>query len=306
MNKGPIILGGSASPHLAAALAEQVGAPVGRAEVERFPDGEVVVRLLESVRQREVFVVQATGPPVDPNLVELLCWGDACRRSSAARVTAVVPYYGYARSDKRRGKREPIAASLVARLIEAAGFDQLITVDLHADQIEGFFQIPVDSLTAMPLLAEAARELLPAGAVVVSPDVGRVRSATGYARLLGLPVVVLHKQRETGTEVHVTKVVGEVRGRACLIIDDMISTGGTIAEGVKALLEAGANEEIYVAATHGPLLEGARERLAHASIRRVLVTDTIAPRLVDWGKQRVVPVARLLAGAVRAAVGGGG
>jgi ribose-phosphate pyrophosphokinase len=293
------LFAGSANPKLAAAIAAELGVQPGACAVERFPDGETAVRLDEPVRGREVFLVQPTAPPVNDHLVELLAFADACRRSAAGRITAVVPYFGYARSDKRHGRREPITASLVARLMEAAGVDHVLTLDLHADQIEGFFQIPVDSLTAVPTLCRALGERLLPDAVVVSPDTGRVKMATDYAHRLGTSVVVLHKRRTSGTETSVTHVVGDVAGRACLIIDDMISTGGTIARAVEALLAAGARPEITVAATHGLFVGDARTTLAHDAIREVVVTDTVAVADRSWPRSRNISVAPLLAAAIR-------
>lgn len=294
-----VLFAGTANPGLAAAIAAELGVRLGACTIERFPDGETTVRLDEPVRGRDVFLVQPTGPPVNDNLVELLACADACRRSAAGRVVAVVPYFGYARSDKRHGFLEPITASLVARLMQAAGIDHVVTLDLHADQIEGFFQIPVDSLTAVPTLCQALQDGLPPATVVVSPDVGRMRMATEYAHRLGAPVVVLHKRRTGGAEAEVTHVVGDVRDQACLIIDDMISTGGTIARAVEALLAAGARPEITIAATHGLFVGKARARLDHQAVRRVIVTDTLAA--VHWGRPsfQVASVAPLLAAAIR-------
>jgi ribose-phosphate pyrophosphokinase len=294
-----IIFAGTANAELAQAVARELGVRLGACAVECFPDGETSVRLDEPVRGREVFVVQPTSPPVNDHLVELLAFADACRRASASRVTAVVPYFGYARSDRRGGKRVPIAASLVADLMQAAGVAHLVTVDVHTPQTEGFFRIPVDSLTAVPALADALRGRLPGDMVVVSPDAGRVRVATEFAHRLETSVVVLHKRRESGTETRVTHLVGDVRGRACLIVDDMISTGGTMAESIEALLDAGARPEITVAATHGLLLAGARENLDHEGVREVLVTDTVRAADEGWPKLRVVSVAPLIAGAIR-------
>jgi ribose-phosphate pyrophosphokinase len=293
-----IVCSGTSNPALAAAVAAELGVRPAVRTATRFPDGEVEVRLDEPVRGREVILIQSTAPPVNDNLMELLTLVDACRRSAAARITAVVPYFGYARADKRRGRREPITASLVAQLVQAAGIDHLVTVDLHAAQIEGFFHIPVDSLTAVPMLRQAVRDRLPQGAVVVSPDTGRVAMAADYAQRLGCPVAILHKRRASGTETAVTHVVGQVRDRPCLIIDDMISTGGTIARAVEALLAAGARPEIFVAATHGLFVGEAWGALGHEAIREVFVTDSVVPAQSD-GRLHVVSIAPLIAAAIR-------
>jgi len=293
-----IVFAGSAHPELAAEMAAELGTSLGECVIERFPDGETAVWLDESVRRREVFIVQPTSPPVNDHLVELLVIADACRRAAASRVTAIVPYFGYARSDKRHNRREPITASLVAQLMQAAGIDHLITVDLHAAQIEGFFHIPVDSLTAVPTLCQALIDRLPKNTVVVSPDSGRVKMASDYAQRLGLPVVVLHKQRSSGTETEVTRVVGDVRDRPCLIIDDMVATGGTITAGIESLLAAGARPEIIVAATHGLFLSEVEQRLSHDAIRTIITTDTVATSARDWPRLDVIPIAPLLAAAI--------
>ena len=294
-----LIFAGTASADLALSVAGHLGVQLGARSVEHFPDGEISVTLDEPVRGREVFIVQATSPPVNDHLVELLAFADACRRASAERITAIVPYFGYARADKRHGRREPISASMVAHLLQAVGITHLVTIDVHAPQIEGFFRIPVDSLTAVPILADAMRGRLQKTAVVVSPDAGRVRMATEFAHRLKTSVVVLHKRRESATETKVTHVVGDVGDRACLIIDDMISTGGTMAESIEALLSAGARPEITIAATHGLLLEGARENLSHESVREVFVTDTVALKDKDWSTLQVISVAPLIAKAIR-------
>jgi ribose-phosphate pyrophosphokinase len=294
-----VIFAGTANTELATSVARELGVSLGACAVERFPDGETSVRLDEPVRGREVFLVQPTAPPVNDHLVELLAFADGCRRASAARITAIVPYFGYARSDKRNSRRVPVMASMVADLMQSVGISHVVTVDVHTPQLEGFFRIPVDSLTAVPTLVHALRDQLPEDAVVVSPDAGRVRMATEYAHRLKSAVVVLHKRRESGTETRVTHVVGDVRGRACLIVDDMISTGGTIAESVGTLLEAGARPEITVAATHGLLVEGAREHLTHEAVREVLVTDTVRIEGKGWTNLRVVSVAPLIAAAIR-------
>jgi ribose-phosphate pyrophosphokinase len=299
MSEEITIFAGTANPGLAESVARELCIKLGASTVERYPDGEIAVRLEESVRKHEVFIVQPTSPPVNDHLIELLAFVDACRRASAAHITAIVPYFGYARADKRHSRREPITASMVAGLMESVGIDHVITLDLHAPQIEGFFHIPVDSLTAVPTLCHALKKQLPPRTVIVSPDAGRVRMATEYAHRLRAPVVVLHKRRESGVETEVTHIVGDVRGRACLIVDDMISTGGTIRESIKALLDAGARPEIIVVATHGLLIDGAREKLSHESIREILVTDTVQPKKKNWPQLNIISVAPVIASAIR-------
>jgi ribose-phosphate pyrophosphokinase len=292
------IVAGSSNPALATAIARELGVPLAPCAVERFPDGELSVRLLEPVRCREVFLVQPTSPPVNDHLVELLALADACRRGAAARITAIVPYFGYGRGDKRHGHLEPIMGRVVADLLETAGVGQVVTVDLHTPQIEGFFHAAVNTLTAAPTLCRALQARLPPDLVVVSPDVGRAPLAAHYSQCLGAPLIVLHKRRASGTETVVTHVVGDVSGRACLIVDDMISTGGTVVGSVAALLAAGARPEITVAATHGLLLPGACRKLEQALVREVYVTDTVPVADQDCPLLHVVSIAPLLAGVV--------
>jgi ribose-phosphate pyrophosphokinase len=293
------IFAGTSVPDFAAAVAQELGVRLGARRVERFPDGETWVGLDESVRGRDVFIGQSIAPPVNENLMELLAFADACRRAAAERVTAIIPYFGYARQDKRHSGREPITASMVALLLQAVGIDHVVTVDLHTPQIEGIFHIPVGSLSAVPTLATAISSQLPEAAVVVSPDAGRVKMASQYAQLLGTTVAVVHKRRESGTEPTVTHLVGDVRNRPCLIIDDMISTGGTIAESIEALLKAGARPEITVAATHGVFVEGARDKLGHEAVREVLVTDSISMRPRDWPQLTEISIAPVITMAIR-------
>lgn len=293
-----MLLHGSANPALADHMARELGVECGQSDVQRFPDGEVSVSIEQSVRGRHVYIVQPTAPPVDENLVELLVFADACRRASAARITAVIPYFGYARSDRRDERRGPVTASLVASLIQRAGYDHIVTIDLHAAQIEGFFHIPVDNLSAVALLCDALRATsLPDHAVVVSPDAGRVKMATDYANRLGLPLVVLHKRRLSGATTEVTHVIGDVKDRSCIVIDDMIATGGTLIESIAALQKAGARPHPLVAATHALLLDDALDRLMAAGVREILTTDTIRPS--PTASVRVTSVAPLLAAAVR-------
>jgi ribose-phosphate pyrophosphokinase len=298
VSTGFTIFAGTANPALASAIARELGVQVGGCVVDRFPDGEVVVQLLEPVRRKEVFLVQPTSPPVNDHLVELLALADACRRAAAARITAIMPYFGYARADKRHGRREPITGRVVADLLQTVGIAHVVTLDLHTPQIEGFFHAPVDSLTAVPTLCRALRDRLPPDLVVVSPDVGRVWMAAHYAQCLGAPVIVLHKRRESGIETEVTHVVGDVSSRTCLIVDDMISTGGTIAESIRALLSAGAHPEMIIAATHGLLLPGVREKLNHPTVREVFVTDTVCIAEKDWPRLQVISIAPLIASAM--------
>lgn len=294
------IFSGSSHLRLANAVAASLGAGLGKRELERFPDGECRVRLSESVRGADVYLLQPTSPPVEANLVELLLIADACRRAGAARVTALVPYFGYARQDRRAGEREPVGARVIADLMRAGGLDRVVTIDLHSAALEGFFSMPLEHLTAVPLLAEALRPwAVGVGAVVVAPDLGAARLADRYASLLELPVAVVHKTRVSGREVTTRGVTGNVEGRQPLIVDDMISTGGTIEAASRALAAAGSLPVAAVAATHALLVGGAGERLAALGARRVIVTDSIAfPESPDLPLE-VVSVAPLLARAVR-------
>jgi ribose-phosphate pyrophosphokinase len=221
--------------------------------------------------------VQPTSPPVNDHLVELLALADTCRHAGAARMTAIAPFFGYGRADKRNGRPEPIMARVVADLLQVVGISHVVALDLHTPQIEGFFHAPVDSLTAVPVLCRAVRDRVPRDVVVISPDAGRAAMATRYAEgCLGASVAVLHKRRVSGTETKVTRVVGEVSGRACLVADDIISTGGIVVESIKGLLAAGARSEIVVAATHGVFVGDARDKLSHPAVRDVFVTGTVS------------------------------
>ncbi|HEX5549450.1 MAG TPA: ribose-phosphate pyrophosphokinase [Nitrospira sp.] len=294
-----VIFAGTANPDLTAAIAAELEVLPGACAIERFPDGEISAELLEPVRRKEVFLVQPLSPPVNDHLVELLALADACRRAGCARITAVVPYLGYARSDKRHARREPISGRMVADVIEAIGVDHVITMDLHAPQIEGFFHIPVDSLTAIPTLCTILHEKLPHGIVVVAPDAGALRMATDYAHRLKGTVAVLHKRRESGTETQVIHLVGDVVGKPCLLVDDMISTGGTLASGIEALLKAGAQPELTIAATHGLLLPGARQKLSHEAVKEIIITNTIAGAPKDWPRLHVISIAPVFGGSLK-------
>src|SRR5512146_1595894 len=287
------LLAGSASRHLAEIVGTQLDAPFASCTVERFPDGEVSVRLDDAVRGTEVILLAATAAPVNDHLAAPLALADACRRADAARIVALVPYFGYARSDRRDGRRTPIMASLVAELIARAGVGHVVTVDVHTPALEGFFRIPVDNLTALNVLAAAVHSHLPEDAVIVAPDLGAVRLANRFATKLDLPVAVCHKRRLGGAEVSVSRVTGDVNGRRCIIVDDMISTGGTIAESVRALEHAGA--------AHAVLVPGALDKLANAGVHQLFVTDSIEPRSEPAARlvPEVVSIAPLVATAVR-------
>jgi ribose-phosphate pyrophosphokinase len=280
MSRTPIdaikIFGGRSSDELAQKICAHLGMPLGRGEVAAFPDGEILVKVNEDVRGRDCYVVQATHQPVNDSLMELLVWIDCLKRASAERITAVIPYYGYARQDRKDTGRVPITAKLVANLITAAGADRVLAMDLHAAQIQGFFDIPVDHLNATPVIVKYFRELQAkyGEIVMASPDVGNAKMAAGFAEMLGCDLAIIDKRRKNGSEVKSTTIIGDVKDRAVFMVDDMISTAGTVCEAAKLLKAAGCRE-IVVAATHGVLVGPAMERLAEAAIDRVAVTDTI-------------------------------
>jgi ribose-phosphate pyrophosphokinase len=292
----PAIVCGSAHSALGEQIASVLGvAPCDRS-IERFPDGEMRIVLREPVRGRDVYVVQPTSAPVGENLLELAMLGDAAVRAGAETVIAVVPYFGYARADRRQGEGEPLAGRLAADLIGAAGFARMVVVDLHAPAIEGFFRMPVEHLDPRPAVIAALRPLVPKDAVVVSPDLGGAKRADAIGRMLGLPVAIVHKQRTSGSAVAALRITGDVEGLAPVIVDDMISTGGTIAAAIGALTEHGARDDVTVVATHGLFAAGALSRLG-ASVKRFVVTDTVpqpsAPSVIVAG------LAPLLADAIR-------
>jgi ribose-phosphate pyrophosphokinase len=290
-----VLMSGSSHPTLGAAVAKVLNLEPGRCTVDRFPDGEHHVEVSEEVRGCDVFLLQTLGPPVDSHLMELLLLVDACRRRGAARVTAVVPYLAYARHDRRETGREPLGARLVADLIRVSGVDRLVVVDLHSPAVEGCFNIPVEHLSALPLLADHLRRTVTPGSVVVSPDLGAVKRAERYAAQLKLPVAVVHKDRSSGSEVQARSITGEVKGCAPILVDDMISTAGTIEAAVKALLEAGCAPEVTVVASHALLVGPAAVRLGRLPLRRLLTTDSV-PRADRLSFQvEVVSIAPLLA-----------
>lgn len=272
------IFGGNSNPNLASRVSEYLDVPLGQAEVRRFSDGEVMVEIDENVRGSDVFVIQSTSTPVNDHLMELLLMLDAFRRASAKRVTAVIPYYGYARQDRKVSPRVPISAKLVADLISTAGASRVLTLDLHAGQIQGFFDIPVDNLYATPVIFKHIRENLGSESVtVVSPDPGGVERARAFAKRLNAGLAIIDKRRVRANEVAEMRVVGDVVGQNTIIIDDIVDTAGTLAAAAGALKDAGA-ESVFACCTH-PVLSGpAIERISGSALTKLLVTDTIPLR----------------------------
>jgi ribose-phosphate pyrophosphokinase len=271
------IVSGSANPRLAGAVANHLGVEFDGCTLDRYPDGELRP-MVENVCGADVYVVQPTAPPVNEHIIELLLLLDACRRARAARVTAVVPYFGYARQDRRTAAGQAIGSTVVADAIAAAGADRLVVVDPHTPGLEAQCRIPVETLTAVPTLSQQLAAELPDAAVVVAPDLGAVKLAEQYAAVLHGSVAVVRKQRESGATVSALDIAGEVHGRPAVIIDDMITTGATIEAAVGLLRLRGAAPDIVVAATHGLLVHAAASCLRDLGLRRVLVTDTVAPR----------------------------
>ena len=292
------VFAGPASVRLGAEVCDTLRCPPAAYECRRFPDGEMQVEIQESVRGRDVFLLQSTSPPVEQHLMELLLLADACRRAGAGRMTAVIPYFGYARQD-RRAHRRSLGARVAANVIATAGFDRLMLIDAHTPALEGFFNIPLDHLTAVPLLARAAAPSMRANSVVVAPDLGAVKLAREYARLLQVPMALVHKTRLNGDAVEAHGVIGEVRSMAPLIVDDMLSTGGTIEAAVGALRAAGAVEPMSVAVTHALLVGRARDMLRTLPIARLMAGDTVAIEQPAEPHLEITSVAPLVAAAIR-------
>lgn len=294
------LVGATGNPALLSVVADSLGIEAEECVVERFPDGELHVVLGRSQRGAHVFIVQPTGPPVDEHLVELVMLADACKRAGAARVIGVVPYFGYARQDRRGPPGEAVGAKAVANLVEAAGIDQLVVVDPHSAALETMFDIPVETLTAVPVLAAALRPLVGERTVVVAPDLGAVKLAERYAAILDLPVAIVRKSRMSGERVRAVDIVGDVRDRQPLIVDDMITTAGTIEAAVQALLDRGSRPEVIVSATHGLFVAPAATRLARLPLRDVIVSDTLPAPSGLAVPISVVGVHQLLADAILA------
>ncbi len=299
-SKRLMVFAGSSSKALGQRIADRLGIELGDVVLKQFSDGEVYVRFDESIRGADIFLVQSTSTPVNDSLMELLIMINAAKLASAHRITAVMPWYGYSRQDKKSSPREPITARLVAQLLEAAGVDRVLTMDLHAGQIQGFFQIPVDHMTATPILADHFTERqfsgdFAEGLVVVSPDAGRAKLANHFAEKLGARLAVLAKQRPDHNEAEITFLIGDVDGKAALLIDDMIDTAGTLCAGAAVVKKAGATK-VLAAATHGILSGKAYDRLAESVIEEIVVTDTIPVEDGSaGGKIQVLSVDRILA-----------
>ncbi len=296
------VFSGRANPELSQKICEYLGLPLGRVQLDSFPDGEISLKLIEDVRGRDAFVVQPTCQPCNEHLMELLIFIDALKRASAKRITAVIPYFGYARQDRKDEGRVPITAKLVANLLTIAGTDRVLTLDLHAAQIQGFFDIPVDNLSAEPVLTAYLTSLELGPMTLVSPDISNAKQARVYAdRLGGLGLAIIDKRRTSGSETTVHGIVGDVKDKAVLMVDDMIATAGTVVQACELVREHGARK-VIVAATHGVLCGPAIDRLANAPIDHFAVTDTIP--LSAEARQRipnltVLTVSELLGEAIR-------
>jgi ribose-phosphate pyrophosphokinase len=299
-----MVFAGRASQDLGQRIAGRLGIDLGAVTLKTFANGEIYVRFEESVRGADVFLVQSTSRPVNDSLMELLVMINAAKLASAHRITAVIPWYGYSRQDKKSAPREPITAKLIATLLEASGVDRVLTMDLHAGQVQGFFNVPVDHMTALPMFVDHFRERvyqqqITERLVVVSPDAGRAKLANHFAERLGATLAVLTKQRPDHNEAEITLLIGDVEGRAALLIDDMIDTAGTLCAGAKVVRDAGATR-IFAAATHGLLSGRAVERLRESVISEVVLSDTIPlpEEAVDDELFRVLSVDRILADSV--------
>jgi ribose-phosphate pyrophosphokinase len=295
------VFSGSSNPVLTGAVCEYLGISLGQSKIDRFPDGEKVIRVEDDVRGRDCFVVQSTCRPVDEHLVELLIYLDCLRRASASRITAVIPYFGYARQDRKAEGRVPITAKLAANLIVTAGANRVLAIDLHAQQLQGFFDIPVDHLTGELVLSKYFKEKKISNLTVVSPDVGNIKTASRYTSHLGGDLAIVHKKRVSGSEIEAREIIGDVKGRNIVMCDDIIATGATVCGAAKLVKERGA-EKIYIGATHGVFAGDALKCLGTAPIDEVVVTDTI-PQNEQTGKQlsnlKVLSVSMMLGEAIK-------
>jgi ribose-phosphate pyrophosphokinase len=287
------IFSGSANRELAQRICDFIGAPLGQATISSFPDGETYVKIEENIRGRDVFIIQPTSPPTNQHLMELLIMVDAARRASADRITAVIPFFGYARQDRKDQPRVPITAKLVANLLHAAGVSRVLTMDLHAQQVQGFFDIPVDHLYSMPVLLKYVRTRLTRKTVVVSPDVGGLKMASAYSQALGANLAIVAKQRKSATETKALYVIGDVEGCDVLLVDDLTETAGTLASAAKVLKEHGALQ-IYAGVAHAVLVDLAIPRLQNSQIEELITTNSTPVRTVEGFKTTVLCVSELL------------
>lgn len=287
------IFSGSANRELAQRICAFVGAPLGAATLSSFPDGETYVRIEENIRGRDVFIIQPTSPPTNEHLMELLIMVDAARRASADRITAVIPFFGYARQDRKDQPRVPITAKLVANLLAAAGVNRILTMDLHAQQVQGFFDIPVDHLYSMPVLIKYLRTKLTRKTVVVSPDVGGLKMASAYSQALGASLAIVAKQRKSATETEALYLIGDVADCDVLLVDDLTETAGTLTSAAAILKKNGALD-IYAGVSHAVLVDVAIERLQKSEIEELITTNSTPVRTVDGFKTTVLCVSELL------------
>jgi len=300
LNANLKIFSGTSNPALANDVCKYLEIPLGGAKIERFPDGEKAVRVEDDVRGRDCYVVQSTCDPVDEHLVELLIFLDCLRRASASRITAVIPYFGYARQDRKDEGRVPITAKLMANMITTAGANRVLAIDLHAHQLQGFFDIPVDHLAGELVLGKYFRDMKINNLTVVSPDVGNMKMASKYAAHLGGELAIVHKRRLSGSKVEAQEIIGEVSGRNILMCDDIISTAGTVCSAAALVKQRGA-DKVYIGATHGVFAPQALDRLAKAPIDRVVVTDTIPQNKTSKkiSNIKVLSVASMLGEAIK-------
>ena len=305
-NNGAIkLVAGNSNPGLAEGICAYIGTPLTKAVVRRFADMEIFVEIQENVRGADVFVIQSTSYPANDHMMELLIIIDALRRASARRITAVLPYYGYARQDRKPGPRTPISAKLVANLITHAGADRVLTLDLHAGQIQGFFDIPTDNLFAAPVMVRDIRQRFElANVIVVSPDVGGVVRARGLAKRINAPLAIVDKRRERPGESEVANVIGEVEGGTCILVDDIVDSGGTLLNAADALLEKGA-DSVYAYITHGVLSGGAVARINNSNLKELVITDSIQPTeaVTASANIRVLSIATLIGEAISRTAG---
>jgi ribose-phosphate pyrophosphokinase len=293
-----VLLSGSSHPDLANEIANYLNIKLGRVDLDTFPDGEISLQLLENVRGKDVFVVQSIAIRPNFHLMELLIMIDALRRASAKSIAAVIPYYGYCRQDRKDKARVPITAKLVANLLETAGVDRVLTMDLHANQVQGFFDIPVDNLYAMPSLVKAVRELRLTNFVVASPDSGSIKLAKEFAHFLGVEFIVVDKERLSSKDVVVTSVIGNAEGKDVLLVDDICSTAGTLVAAANACKHAGA-QRIFAAASHPVMVGNALERIRNSPIEKIFVANTIPTKLENEERISVISVANIFGEAIR-------